>query len=42
MSKKLGTKIVLAAVHCDDPEDDELIREALIKSAKKNGTTVVV
>lgn len=41
-SKVLNTKAVLAAVHCDDPEDDERMREALIESERLKGKTVVV
>ena len=41
-SKKLSSKAVVAAIHCDDPENDQLIRDALIESFKQNGKTVVV
>lgn len=41
-SQALDPGTVLAAIHSDDPEDEERIREALIASAKKDGETVVV
>ena len=39
---KLDPRTVLANVHCDDPEDEERMREALLESANGDGTLVVV
>ena len=41
-SRKLSPKTIVASIHCDDPEDDQLIRDGLIASYKANGKTVVV
>ncbi|KAG7005372.1 hypothetical protein G7Y79_00020g049000 [Physcia stellaris] len=33
---------VVASIHCDDPEDDQKIRDGLIESFKQKSKTVVV
>lgn len=41
-ASKKGHDLVLANVHCDDPEDAEAVRDALKESAKGRAKLVVV